>query len=71
MTQHSYLKKENSKDCLMKNASERVHLEQIDHFQQKIKRSEMFKTTPEEKLELAKRMINYPSKNGAPVPPNN
>ncbi len=53
-----------------KDTSEYARLQEINHFTTKISH-EIFKKTPAEKQELKTRMYAYPSKHGAPVPPNN
>lgn len=52
------------------HSSEYQHLSQINDLVEKIS-FERFKQTPQEKIELKKRMLNYPNRNGAPIPPNN
>lgn len=64
-TTHAYEQYRNQKDC-----SEYVHLQMINHFQHKLS-FEVFQKSPEEKQILKTRMYAYPSKHGAPVPPNN
>jgi hypothetical protein len=50
--------------------SEGWRIRSAEHFQQKFNRN-VFKKTADEKQELKNRMYRYPSKHGAPVPPNN
>jgi hypothetical protein len=50
--------------------SEGWRIRTAEHFRSKFSR-EVFKKTAEEKQELKTRMYKYPSKHGAPVPPNN
>jgi hypothetical protein len=62
---HSYLKGINA-DCLKADASERKHLEMINHLQERIS-AERFRKTPEERLATLSAIRNYPNKNHAPV----
>jgi hypothetical protein len=50
---------------------EASHLRELDHLMEKKSYEARFKQTPQEKAELKKRMLNYPNKNHAPIPPNN
>lgn len=50
--------------------SELAHAEELNHFQLRFNRARYFKQTESERRELNRRMRRYPSKNGAPVPPN-
>lgn len=52
-----------------KQTSEGWQIRMADHFQEKFSH-EVFKKTAEEKQMLKTRMYAYPSKHGAPVPPN-
>ena len=64
-TVHSY-----ADHCKSPGTSEHAHMADLNHFQTKIS-AEVFRKSSAERAELATRMAAYPSRNGAPVPPNN
>jgi hypothetical protein len=53
------------------DCSEAYSYNQLMEMVTKIDFGSMRRKTPQEKLELKNRMVNYPNKRHCPVPPNN